>query len=76
MCDQNKINKHIYHPLYVLTKGNQSKNKQVLLESIHKLKAVRDMKRSLKDQVEARNGRAGTRIERKSNREEKKIIKR
>ena len=46
----------------------------LILESIHKLKAMRKRERSLKDQTEARKGRARTRLKRKAAREEKNII--
>ena len=76
MRDQKKINKNIYHCLYVLAKGNQFKNKRVLIDSIHDFKAVRARERSLKDQAEARKGRARTRLKRKAAREEKKTTER
>ena len=76
MRDHNKINKHIYHSLYILAKVNRFKNKQVLLESIHKLKAVRDRERSLKEQAYARKERSSTRLKIKVDRKEKNIIDR
>ena len=65
MRDQKKIDNKIYHSLYVLTKGNQFNKKQDLLESIHKIKAVRTRERSLKDQEESRKGRVIMRLKRK-----------
>merc|ERR1719254_467473 len=38
---QKKIDKHIYHYFYRHAKGNAYKNKRVLVESIHKMKAER-----------------------------------
>mmetsp|Transcript_109122 Transcript_109122/g.305370 ORF Transcript_109122/g.305370 Transcript_109122/m.305370 type:complete len:193 (+) Transcript_109122:19-597(+) len=72
MRDQGKIDKHIYHSLYMLAKGNQFKNKSVLLEKIHELKAVNVKEKALSEQAEARKGRAKSRLERRAAREAKK----
>jgi len=72
MRDAKKIDKHIYHSLYMLAKGNQFKNKSVLLEKIHELKAVNVQEKALAEQATARKGRAKQRLERKAAKEAKK----
>jgi large subunit ribosomal protein L19e len=73
MRDQKKIDKHIYHSLYMLAKGNQFKNKRVLLETIHDMKAVKQKETALAQQAAARKGRAAARLERRAAREAKKL---
>jgi len=67
-----KIDKHIYHSLYMLAKGNQFKNKRVLLEKIHELKAVTVQEKALGEQATARKDRAKARLGRRAAKEAKK----
>jgi len=66
-----KINKDIYNHFYVAAKGNQFKNKAVLIESIHKMKQEKVREKQLEEQREARRVKAA---EKKAKRNHRKAV--
>lgn len=71
--DAKKINKNIYHKLYLASKGNQYKNKNVLIESIHKLKQEKIREADIEAQGEARRAKNHIQKEKRVSRKAKAL---
>lgn len=61
-----KIDKHLYRELYAGSKGNQFKNKRVLMEAIHAKKTESARQRLLVEQAEARKIKAKVKLDKKT----------
>eukprot|EP00300_Choanocystis_sp_HF-7_P013817 c18461_g1_i1.p1 GENE.c18461_g1_i1~~c18461_g1_i1.p1 ORF type:complete len:186 (+),score=22.05 c18461_g1_i1:59-616(+) len=70
--DAKKIDKHIYHDFYMASKGNQFKNKRVLMEAIHKAKNEKLREKAVAEQAEAHKVKARAARDRKQQRKEDK----
>ncbi|CAN6646987.1 large ribosomal subunit protein eL19 [Trichomonascus vanleenenianus] len=70
--DNGKIDKHLYHSLYKLAKGNSFKHKRQVIEHVIKAKAEALREKAIKDEAEARRIRNKAARERKAQRAQEK----
>merc|ERR1711966_115697 len=70
-----KIDNHIYHSFYVKSKGNQFKNKKVLIEALHKAKADKAKAKALAEQSTAKKEKARIQKEKRAAKMADKVSK-
>ncbi|GAB0135258.1 60S ribosomal protein L19A [Epichloe bromicola] len=63
-----KIDKHLYHELYHLSKGNTFKHKRALVEHIHRAKAEKAREQAIKEEMDAKRAKTKAARERKMER--------
>ncbi|RYO09296.1 hypothetical protein AA0119_g666 [Alternaria tenuissima] len=67
-----KIDKHLYHELYHLSKGNTFKHKRALVEHIHKAKAEKARERAIQEEMDAKRAKTKAARERRQERVQQK----
>merc|ERR1719492_218197 len=71
--ENKKIERDLYHELYLKCKGNQFKNKTVLIENIHNVKQERNRQKKLAEKLASRRTKAKQVRERKKKRREERV---